>query len=326
VFVNGSVRRFAAAVSALGAVGAIAAGCSTQSQPAPTPTPTPPPKVASQIDARWIGFEKSQPWNWVDVDRQITTDFQQYGFRPVGETELPRGCNGCGTEPATARVTVYAPAKFDPAASRSGQPVSVSGSDAFFRAAQGSEDAMLTWQYADNAWATARGTTTITSNLDRLSELARALRPNDRSPVRLPLSLTNVPATLPLAAIETEPAPYGTILTLSACTNPGSGAAPPCEQKSDHLRVQIWRTDGYYGHIDEQKAVAYKIGGKDGKYDKASHEAAVQVQNGMLVVFELSGPYPDAPITNLENILTSVTWASDPGNDATWQPVTDWTK
>ena len=220
----------------------MAVGACSPARQQSTPTQEPPPKVTSQIDARWMGFDKRQPWNWQDVDRQITKDFQQFGFRPVGETELPRGCNGCGVEPATARMTIYATGKFDPTDSRKGQPVSVTGDDAFFRAAQGSEDAMLSWQYAENAWATVRGTTTTTSNLDRLLELARALRPNERTPVRVPLSLANVPANMPLVSIEVEPAPYGTILAFGSCIVPGTEpAAPDCGHDSDHLRVQIWR-------------------------------------------------------------------------------------
>jgi hypothetical protein len=93
------------------------------------------------------------------------------------------------------------------------------------------------------------------------------------------------------------------------------------------LRVQIWQTDGYSGHIDEHNAVAAKIGGKDGKYDKRSNEAAVQVQAGMLVVFSLSDSegFPN-PAARLEDILADVAWAPDPGNEATWQVVTEWTK
>jgi hypothetical protein len=272
-----------------------------------------------------MGFDKIQPWNWEDSDRKITKDFQQFGFRPAGETELPRGCNGCGEQPATARVSIYVPGKVDPADPRTGQPVGVSGRDGFFRPSDGSQDAILTWQYADNAWATVRGTTTATSNVDRLMELARALRPDDRTPVRVPLSLANLPATMPLAEVGTEPAPYGTTLLFGACEP--TGIPPECTDKSDHLRVQIWQADGYSGHINEQNAVAVKIGGKDGKYDKRSSEAAVQVQAGMLVVFSLSDSegFPNAA-AQLEDILANVAWAPDPGNKATWQAVTDWTK
>jgi hypothetical protein len=53
---------------------------------------------------------------------------------------------------------------------------------------------VLTWQYAENAWATVRGTTTTTGDINRMLELARALRPTERAPIRAPLSLTNVAA------------------------------------------------------------------------------------------------------------------------------------
>jgi hypothetical protein len=57
----------------------------------------------------------------------------------------------------------------------------MSRTDGFFPAAQGSRDAMLTWLYAEDAWATVRGTTTTTSDLDRMLELGRALRPSERT-------------------------------------------------------------------------------------------------------------------------------------------------
>jgi hypothetical protein len=135
-----SVRRFAAAVSVLGSVVVLAVGCSAGPQPAAPPTqapssaangstgaPTSPPAVASQIDPRWMGLEASEPWNWEELNRQVTREFQRFGFRPVGETESPRRCNGCGQHPATAYLTVYAAAAFDPTDARTGQPVTVSG-------------------------------------------------------------------------------------------------------------------------------------------------------------------------------------------------------
>jgi hypothetical protein len=47
----------------------------------------------------------------------------------------------------------------------------MSRTDGFFPPAQGSQDAMLTWQFAEDAWATVRGTTTTTSDLDRLEHI-----------------------------------------------------------------------------------------------------------------------------------------------------------
>jgi len=88
--------RFATAVTALVFV---VAGCATN-EPEPSPGPSSPtstgataapatPESASRIDARWIGLDTSQPWNWEEVDRTISRDFQQFGFRPLGENELP---------------------------------------------------------------------------------------------------------------------------------------------------------------------------------------------------------------------------------------------
>jgi hypothetical protein len=87
----------------------------------PTAAATSPPTVASLIAARWVGFETSGPWHWVVVSRQITPDFQLFGFRPVGETEYPRPCQGCGDNVPTAEVKVYAPGKYDPSGAQAGK-------------------------------------------------------------------------------------------------------------------------------------------------------------------------------------------------------------
>lgn len=95
---------------------------------------------------------------------------------------------------------------------------------------------------------------------------------------------------------------------------------------ADHIGVQIWPADGYDGHIQEDRAVPITIGGKGGLFDERANQAAVQVGPGMLVVFELSGPYPAKPTEDLKDILASVTWAPDPEDDATWPMVADWAK
>jgi hypothetical protein len=336
--------RIWAAKWVLGAAAVFAVGCTapnpavpaeqTPSSAAVSATAAPPsaPFGANQIDAGWMGFETSQPWQWEEVERRATSDFQQFGFRPFDETEVPRGCNHCGTRPETARMTVYAAGRFDPTEASDDQPVSVLGGDGFFRAADGSRDAKLTWQYAKNAWATLRGRTTATSDVARMLDLARALRPSSRTPIRVPLSLTKVPAGMPLAQIYVDERGYGTTFMFADCVMTDVGAVPPgCKRNSDWLRVQIWPTDGYDGHIDEQGRVAWRIGGKDGVYNKATNQAAVQVQRGLLVVFVLGGPYGSGPTVNgptnhLEEILATVDWASDPGDDATWRPVAEWAK
>lgn len=329
-------NRRLAAVVALGVVLVVVAGCGTQEPAAPPPqassTPTTtsaapvPPAVVSQIDARWMGFDTSQPWNWEEQDRRITSDFQQFGLRPLDETELPRGCNGCGVGPPTAFVTVYTPGKFDAAEAQTGQPVRVIGDDGFFRPSEGTEDAVLAWQYADNAWATVRGRTSTTSELDRMLDLARTVRPNERSPIRLPISFTTMPTDMPLAEINIDHGDYGTSLHFAPCGKTDVNGSAKCRADSEWLRVQIWPTDDSYGHINEQRAVPWKIGGKDGMYDKAVNQAAVQVQKGMLDVFEMGGPGQTMPRPQLPGILAAVAWPPDPGNEANWPIVADWAK
>jgi hypothetical protein len=278
--------------------------------------------ASSQIDARWIGLDIHPPWNWQGVDQTVTRNFQQFGFRPNGETELPRGCNGCGELPSTMVLTVYAAGAFDPSDVSAGQPVTVNGAEGFY---QLSDDAVLAWRYAENAWATLWGRTSKTSTLEALLDLAGRVRPFDRTPIRLPLRMDDVPEAMPLAAIDVNPGRYGATLSFAACAPAGYRApAPECVNNVDSLRVQIWRATGYRGLIDETEAVAWTVGGTAGLYDRDSHRAAVQVQDGTLVVFELAGHGGRAPTTNLETILAGVVWAPDAGNDKTWQAVADW--
>jgi hypothetical protein len=120
--------------------------------------------------------------------------FQQFDLRPTDETETRFTCNGCA--PWTVDLTAYAPGKFDPTEARKGKPVTVIG-DGFLVEDQAKHSATLTWQYAENAWATVRGMTSATIELDRMVELAHALQPAERTPIRLPLSLPNLPDEIP---------------------------------------------------------------------------------------------------------------------------------
>ena len=273
------------------------------------------------------------PSSWTESDRRITSQFQQFGLRPVDESELPRNCNGCGVKPPTAFLTAYSTGEFDPTEARAGEPMTVDAdNDGFFLASQGSDDAVLTWQYADDAWATVRGRTTATSDPAHMVELARGLRPTDRTAIRVPLSIPGVPESIPLAEINVDRGAYGTTLSFAACGGTEIGGIPDCFGEADHMRVQIWPADGYYGHIRDRDSVPIRIGGRAGLYDAAANRAAVQVQPGMLVVFDLSGPFAKPgqpripPQVDLKEILATVVWAPDPANEPTWLPIADWVK
>lgn len=329
-------------VSAMVAL-AIVPGCSTKesptatsSQPASSSTQNPTAAAPAamtviQFDPQWMKLET--PQSWTEEGRSITSVFQQFGLRPVDETELPRNCNGCGVNPPTAYLTAYAPGVFDPTEARTGDPVTVNtDGDGFFRASRNSDAAVLAWKYADDAWATVRGLTTITSEPARMTELARALRPGDRSAIRLPLSIPGLPTSLPLAEISIDRGRYGTTLHFGACGRTDIGATPECYVKADNMSVQIWPAKGYSGHIEEQGSVPMRIGGRDGLYDAVENRAAVEATPDMLVVFDLSGPAGTPgqtrpkPQSDLKEILATTVWASDPGNEQTWIPVDDWVK
>ena len=66
--------------------------------------------------------------------------------------------------------------------------------------------------------------TSATTELDRMVELAHALQPAERTPIRLPMSVANLPANMPLAeinidtsALQDDALDYGTRLEFAAC-------------------------------------------------------------------------------------------------------------
>jgi len=346
--------RFAAAVSVLGA---LISGCSQGSTVAQTPSPSVSspaatrPLVASLIDPRWMGFDTSHLSQWEEINRLITPELQRFGFRPLDENRGPRYCQGCGEKSPTAEVTIYAPGKYDPTDARTGQPIDVDGHGGFFRAERWDAfpavespralDAVLAWQYAENAWATVQGMTILTSGLERLLELARALRPDERTPAVAPLSLANVPADMPLASIYRSnlrilghSSDYGTELGFGPCASSDEGDCRTDENKDvGMLSVLIWHrddfTDGRY-----RVEVPYQIGGQDGRYDRSVFWAAALPADGLYVQFDLIPPRDPEPTaeqrdvlsSELEGALNSVAWVQDPGNEAAWPPITDWVK
>ena len=336
------------AVSVLGVVVAVA-GCAQDSAAAPAPAANPavvapPAEVASLIDPRWMGLGTSELWNWELRDRQITPDFQQFGLRPLNSDEGPRrgGC-GCGSDPLeanTAILTAFSPGQFDPTEARADEPVNVNGREGFFRPSVDLEDAELTWSYADDAWATLHGKATDTSELDVMVALAGDLRPTDRTPVRLPLSLANVPADMPLSSIHVQHGRWPTLIDFDTCQpyNPEI-PTPECTSTADAMSIIIrpdshdfetYEDDGTPNFEDD--AVAVTIGGRDGLWDKESNYAGAQLRPGMEVEFSLAPhggfhtPAPSRITTKLKQVFAGVEWAHDPGDEATWRPVTDWVK
>lgn len=283
-------------------------------------TPTADPGTVSQFDPRWIGL--TAPQSWTESDRRITGESQEFGLRPVDENEVPRLCNGCGVDPPTAFLTAYAPGAFDPAEVLSAGPVTVGpGIEGYLLPSRGSADAVLAWRYADDAWATVRGRTTITSEGGRMLELARALRPADRTPIRVPLSIAGVPAPMSLAEIYVDRGQYGTTLRFGGCT---TGDRPDCYNAS----VQIWPADDFSGLIEEEGSTPTMIGGRAGILAGDGNTAAARVGPGLLVVFsvdavvESGGP----PAITLPDLLAKVAWAPDPADAQTWRPVAEWAK
>jgi hypothetical protein len=326
-------RRFGATSLLVGAV-ILAVACSAQqsADPSPqassvtSPSAAPTSPTVSQFDGRWMGLTPNQPHGWEELNRRITSEFQQFNLRPADDTESMYGCNGCASW--TVALTAYAPGKFDPTDARTGQPVGVNADgDGFLREDPAKHEATLSWPYADDAWATVRAMTTETVELDRMVELAHALKPAERIPIRLPLRLANVP--IPLAEISVDKSEYGTRLEFAPCGMTVVSGTEECMTEGDRMGVQIWPEDRPGSHIQVDDAVPMTIGGRDGLYNdganRSGEQAAAQIAPGMLVVFEIGRAGPAEATTSLKDILAGVSWAPDPANEATWPAVSDWT-
>jgi hypothetical protein len=339
--------RPAAAIALVGVI--VAAGCSAQQDAEPSPqasspavtsspaAPAPSSTTVTQFDPHWMGLTPDQPQGWKELNRTITGEFQQFSLRPADETDMRYGCNGCA--PWTVDLTAYAAGKFDPAEAQTGQPVNVNGQgDGFLTEDPAKQTATLTWPYADNAWATVKGWTPATTQLDRMVELAHALKPAERTPIRLPMSMPDVPANMPLAEINIDgTGVFGTMITFAPCGRSATGGVGSCDYPDvETMNVHIWPSDSLRAHFEEEDAVPLKIGGKDGFFNDAlkgaGDHAAVQVAPGMLAVFDsgVGDVYrtgdPPQPPTRLKDILASLEWAPDPADETTWPPVSDWAK
>jgi len=326
-------------VSVLGALVAVT-GCAKDTTDTQPPSSTAGSDAAAAlttavlIDPQWMGLGTSSLWNWELIDRKITPDFQQFGVRRLESTETPRRCGGsCGEHEPTAILMAFATGKFDPTEARAGQPVDVNGREGFFRPSLGDKNAVLTWSYADDAWATLHGRSPDTSELDVMVALAGDLRPTERTPVRLPLSLTKAPAGLPLASITDQHDDWPTIVEFSACQPRGYLNPPPeCVDPTGSLSIRIWPKDDSFEATDDDEfpswregAVGMTIGGKDGLYNQASRKAGIQLRPEMVATFELGDPDGDPrPTANLEDILATVEVPADPGNEETWPLVANW--
>ena len=128
--------------------------------------------------------------------------------------------------------------------------------------------------------------------------LAGDLRPTERTPVRLPLSLTKVPAGMPLSSITGQHSDWPTIVEFSACQPRGYRITPAeCTDPNGTLSIKIWPKDDSFESTDDDQfpswtdgAIATAIGGTDGLYNAASSEAGVQIRPEMVATFEIADP------------------------------------
>jgi hypothetical protein len=123
-----------------------------------------------------------------------------------------------------------------------------------------------------------------------------------------------------LAATVASPSPCAYVSKGDDCTE--------VVNETGSMSVRIWPRDDYdHSFADIRHYVDRKIGGRAGRYDVKYCSAGVLVQKGMLVEFRASAPSGAASnLMQFEHVLDTVAWAPDPGDDATWRAVGDWTK
>ena len=103
--------------------------------------------------------------------------------------------------------------------------------------------------------------------------------------------------------------------------------------ESGSLGVEILQRDDY-PESSVLQPVDRTIGGRDGRSDPKYFWAAIQVEKGVYVEFNLISPRTpertpqtdDAGRTQLDEVLNSVSWAPDPANEASWPVISDWAK
>lgn len=298
-------------------------GCGTQ-QAVTVPTSAPP--VRSVIDPQWMGFG-SPDWNWTLKHQDIRPDRWEFDLQPLDETfTYPNDdCTGCNHSSTTAVLTVYAPRAYDPAALYTGQEVAVNGIAGYYIAPRWPAGAMLAWQYADGAWATVHGRSETAAALPRMLDIADHLRPEERTPVTFPLSLSTLPVDMPLSQAGTG---FNTYLTFDGCGDERYEVpVAVCDEPADRLRMQLDRFDDFSSHEwsggqrREVYTIPVRIGGREGFiHESDPTEAAIKAAPGVIVVFRYDGS-----AERFTKMLGDVVWATDVADESTWPAVADWT-
>jgi hypothetical protein len=333
-FMGTAKRLFSALV--LGSALTLAA-CGTQqtgdappAASAPSSAPAAPaPAIRSVIDPRWMSVG-APGWNWKVLSHHITHDRQVFDLQPPDETfTFPNECRGCNHPEATAVLTVYAQGVYDPAAVATGQEVAVNDDRGYYLPPRWPAGAVLAWQYDDNAWATAQGRSQTAAELGTLQELATQLRPTERTPVRFPVSLSALPADMPLSWAGMGRFMNDPTLSFDGCGDSRFQVpVAACSEPSDTLSMRLNRANEFSTHKmtggrrQEVYTIPVRIGGKEGFINEGeSTEAAIKAAPGVIVVFDYTGS-----ADRFKDVLENVVWAPDPGDEQTWPAVVDWVK
>jgi hypothetical protein len=274
-------------------------------------TTAPAPRVLAGL--QWtIGVDV--PSGYQLHERAYTPHYQSISLLKLGATDST-GC--CGSQ---VFVTLYEPGAYDAAGVTSGQSVLVGNAKGWFgKRPSGSFDGMvpvsndslptLSWQYAPNAWAIARGNAPSTQQLKQLLIIASSIHPSTSSSISTPLRLSYLPPGLnPVRIYQDLTQAYGTTFDFT-------DGKPGADRTTD-LDVQVWSDAG--PHEDLTGSTSITAGGRSGHLlDPHGYGQSAEFPLGThSVVIGLDGPTVTA--AQFQQVLSGLQWSSDPTDPSTW--------
>lgn len=249
-------------------------------------------------------------------ERAWTPDYETISLRKLDDPDAV-GC--CGGLPHTVFVTMYRPGAYDATGVQDGTPVQVGTSSGWFGSRRDqdfdgqtplSNEALPTvsWQYAPQAWAVVRATTSTTQQLSQLLLVATSVRTDVSEPIRTPLRLSYLPPGLaPDRIYDDTNEIYGTTFEFS-----GDVTGQPTT-----LVIQVWAAPG--PAESSAGASTITVDGRSGSLlDPSNGGHAAYIRLGeRSVEISYDGSSHTAG-TDLDKILDGIRWSSDPTNPSTW--------
>lgn len=284
----------------------------TSTTPPPTPTTTGPPISSSASLLQW-SFTMDTPGGYQLLDRAITPRFQTASLRLLND---PNATSCCGGLPHTVFVTVYSVGAFNDRGVTQGSRFDVGTVHGYYATRPaGLVDShtrigtnplpTVSWQYAPDAWATVQATTPATQQPAQLRRIATAVRPGVTGVLRTPVRIGYLPGWLKVAQQTDDLVEgYGSIVTLTR--------GPLGGDSTTQLDMQVWPDPGPHQDL----GAALMVGGRPGHRLAGNDFGFAVVIGTHEVVVRLSGPM--AFSVDMTRVASSVRWASNPADPATW--------